>query len=225
MRLRAAMTGLLPPEELTSERMYGVMDLCIACKACKAECPSAVDMARLKTEFLVRYYEVHGTPIRARLFGHSATLNRLGSGRLASLSNAALRSPVGRRLSARFLGLAPQRNLPPLARVTFGKWWRGRHRGGMGRTGVRVQGNKGEAVLLIDPFTNYNYPEVGIAAVEFLEAVGINVTMAISIDDGRTLISKGLAKAARRTAERTLRALLPAAEAGCPSSAWNRAAC
>ena len=67
--LRAAMSGILPPEELTGERMYGVMDLCIGCKACKAECPLAVDMARLKTEFLARYYEAHGTPFRARFFG------------------------------------------------------------------------------------------------------------------------------------------------------------
>ena len=71
-------------------------------------------------------------------------------------------------------------------------------------------------MLLIDPFTNYNYPEVGIAAVEFLEAAGINVAMAITIDDGRALISKGLVKAARRAAERTVRALLPTAEAGLP---------
>lgn len=206
--LRAAMSGVLPAAELTSPRMYQVMDLCISCKACKAECPSAVDMARLKTEFLARYYEVHGTPLRARFFAHSATLNRLGSGRRAPLTNAALRSRLGSALAGRLLGLAPERDLPPLARVPFMAWWRRRDK----PSGEAMR----EAALLIDPFTNYNHPEVGIAAVEVLEAAGVRVTAALPIDDGRPAISKGLIGAARKAAERTARALLPAAEAGLP---------
>ena len=207
--LRAAMSGVLPPEELTSPRMAAVMDLCISCKACKAECPSAVDMARLKSEFLVRYYEVHGVPLRARFFGHAAALNRLGSGWTAPAANAVLRSRLGRRLAARVLGLAPQRPLPPLAREPFAAWW--------ARRSSSPAGQEAEPVaLLIDPFTNYNHPEVGIAAVEFLTAVGVAVVAAPCIDDGRPLISKGLIAAARRTAARAVDELLPWAERGLP---------
>ncbi|MCZ2114879.1 MAG: FAD-binding protein [Anaerolineae bacterium] len=211
--LRAAMSGILPVSELTSPRMYGVMDLCISCKACKAECPSGVDMARIKTEFLARYYEVHGTPLRARFFAHSGTLNRLGSGWRAPLTNLLLQSRPGHDLAARLLKLAPERRLPRMARMTFSAWWRRRRRSG--RPAGLPEPTR-EAVLLIGPLTNYNYPEIGIAAVEFLEAAGIRVVDAPAIDDGRPALSKGLVGVARRSAERTVRALAPAAEAGLP---------
>ncbi|MBZ0309287.1 MAG: 4Fe-4S dicluster domain-containing protein, partial [Anaerolineae bacterium] len=90
--LRAAISGVLPPQELTSPRMYEVMDLCIECKACKAECPSSVDMAKIKFEFLAQYHAAHGTPLRARLFGHIATLSRLSSGFFAPLINRTLQN-------------------------------------------------------------------------------------------------------------------------------------
>ncbi|MBP6786393.1 MAG: FAD-binding protein [Candidatus Promineofilum sp.] len=207
--LRAALSGVLPPEELTSPRMAAVMDLCISCKACKAECPSAVDMARLKSEFLARYYEVHGVPLRARFFGHAAALNRLGSGWKAPAANAMLRSRLGRRLTARVLGLAPERPLPPLAREPFAPWW-------ARRPSPPAHPQSESVALLIDPFTNYNHPEVGIAAVEFLRAVGVAVVAAPCVDDGRALISKGLMAAARRTAARAVDVLEPLVERGLP---------
>lgn len=208
--LRAAMSGVLPVAELTSPRMHEVMDLCISCKACKAECPSAVDMARLKTEFLARYYEAHGTPLRARFFAHSATLNQLGSGRMALLSRPLLRSRAGRWTMMRLLGLTRERPLPLPARTTFEDWWRRRERSAAARPdGV-------DAVLLIDPFTNYVYPEVGIAAAEFLEAVGVNILAAPAIDDGRPAISKGVVDVARRAAAATVAALAPWVEQGVP---------
>ncbi len=202
--LRAAMSGVLPPEELTGAGMYAVMDLCIACKACKAECPSAVDMARLKTEFLARYYETHGVPWRARLFGHNATLNRLACSPLAGVAGALLSRPAVKRA----LGIAPERSLPRPARHSFASWWR--------RAANRPAGSGDrDVVLLIDPFTNYNYPEIGVAAVELLTAFGLRVDVQ-PIDDGRALISKGLVAEARKAAGRTTRALLPPAEAGLP---------
>jgi Fe-S oxidoreductase len=205
--LRAAMSGVLPSEEITGAGMYGVMDLCIGCKACQAECPSAVDMARLKTEFLARYYETHGVPWRAHLFGHIATLNKLGSGPMSGLAAAILSQPVVKRA----LGIASQRSLPVPARVSFESWWKRR-----GALGVRAEkeGSR-RVVLLIDPFTNYINPEVGAAAVELFEAFSLRVDVR-SIDDGRALISKGLVKNAQRAAEHTVRALLPLAEAGLP---------
>ena len=84
--LRAALSGRLPTSELTSERMYEVMDLCIGCKACKAECPSSVDMAKIKFEFLAQYHAANGTPMRDRLFGDIARLSRLSSGPTAPIA-------------------------------------------------------------------------------------------------------------------------------------------
>ena len=88
--LRAAMSGRIPAAELASPRMYGVMELCVSCKACKAECPSSVDMAKLKTEFLGHYYDHHRRPLRDHLFAHIDRLSRLGSGWRAPLANRVL---------------------------------------------------------------------------------------------------------------------------------------
>ena len=207
--LRAVMTGMLPPEEMTGPGMQAIMDLCVGCKACKAECPSAVDVARLKGEFLARVYADHGVPWRARFFGHSATLNRLGSGALAPATNALLHSRPGRSILGRAVGLARQRPLPPLATTSFSAWWRR-------RGGATGPGTEGDVALLIDPFTNYNHPEIGVAAVELFERLGLRVAAAVAIDDGRAAISKGLHQAARRAAERTTRTLLSLAGAGLP---------
>ena len=205
--LRAAMSGVLPPEELISERMAGVMDLCISCKACKAECPSAVDMARLKLEFQARYHEARGVSLRSRLFGHSGTLLRLGSGPLAPLANALLTMAVATAVAHRAMGVTTERPLPALARRSFMDWWR--------RNAAPEQPDAPALALLVDPFTNFTHPEVAIAAVEFFRAAGLAVRP-VAVDDGRALISKGLLPEARRAAERSVAALAPHATAGRP---------
>ncbi len=205
--LRAVMTGALPPEEMVSPRMHAVMDLCISCKACKAECPSAVDMARLKTDFLARYHAAHGTPLRTRFFGHAAALNRLGSGPAAPLSGALLRSRLGRWVLARVLGLAAERPLPAPARRPFAAWWRRRLPAVTTAPAMPI-------ALFIDPFTNYNHPDIAVAAVELFERIGVPVVDAPAADDGRPFISKGMVAQARAAARRTLDALHPHAAAG-----------
>jgi FAD/FMN-containing dehydrogenase/Fe-S oxidoreductase len=207
--LRATMTGLLPPEDLTGPRLYEVMDLCISCKACKAECPSAVDMARLKLEFLARYHDVHGIPLRSRLFGNLSTLIRLVGGPMVGTANRVMGSKILRRR----LGITDQRPLPRLARQTFTGWWRNKKLVGSSHPSG---GRAGRLVLLIDGFTNYFCPEVGIAAVEFLSAAGWEIEVAPVLDEGRSQISKGLLAAARRAAAATLDVLAPVARAGLP---------
>lgn len=203
--LRAALSGLLPPDELASPRMARVMELCISCKACKAECPSAVDMAKIKTEFLVQYYATHGTPLRARLFGHIGTLNRLGSGPLAPLANWTLRSSAVRWMLERTLGVSAARSLPPLAQRPFTTWYKQHSNAN----------SSGRCVaLFVDPFTNYNYPHVAIAAAELLEAAGFAVIVPPHHEDGRPFLSKGLVAQARQAADATLRHLAPLAEQG-----------
>ncbi len=205
--LRAAMSGRLPNKELTSKRMYEVMDLCIECKACKAECPSSVDMAKIKFEFLAQYHEANGTPIRTRLFGNIASLTRMTSGPLAPITNFVTRRKVTRWLMEKMLGISRHRTLPSFARTSFVKWFNKRS---------VQQAGANKVVLFNDTFNTYNSPEVAIAATEVLEAAGFEVILPGHKCCGRPMISKGLVKEARAAAAETVARLAPHAKAGIP---------
>jgi Fe-S oxidoreductase len=212
--LRAALSGRLPLAELTSRRMYEVMDLCVECKACKAECPSSVDMAKIKLEFLARYHEAHGVPLRGRLFAAAARRGRLWSGPLAPLANAVLGSGWVRAGMEKALGIARERPLPPFAREPFPAWF-ARH-GASCAQDRGAAGTRGRVVLFDDTFTRYHEPGVGIAAVGVLEAAGFEVVLAGHRCCGRPAISKGLVGQAREAARQTVERLAPLAEAGLP---------
>lgn len=191
--LRAALAGELP---LDGGDLHEVLDWCIECKGCKAECPSNVDMAKLKSEVLHHRHGVRGVPLRSRLFGHVETINRLGCA-LAPISNRLAASAPAKWLN-RLLGIAPQRSLPPFATETLEAWFR--RRGGRGGGG-RTDGGGPRVVLFNDCFADFNYPHIGIAAVEVLEAAGCRVELSPKVCCGRPMISKGLldgAKAASR---------------------------
>ncbi|MFQ5846079.1 MAG: FAD-binding and (Fe-S)-binding domain-containing protein [Candidatus Methylomirabilales bacterium] len=198
--LRAALSGELPPEALSGPGLYGALDLCLDCKACKRECPTGVDMAKLKAEFLARYYERNGVPLRVRLFAHAATLGRWGS-RLAPLSNWATALPGTRWLLHHLVGIEKRRPLPPFASVSFPGWFQ--------RRGGSPPGAKGQVALFPDTFMTYHYPEVGIAVTRLLEGLGYQVILADVGCCGRTFISKGLlgeaVGQARATADRLSR--------------------
>ena len=205
--LRAALSGRLPHSELTSKRMYEVMDLCVECKACKAECPSSVDMAKIKFEFLAQYHAANGTPRRARLFGDIARMSRLSSGLLASLANGSLKSGFVRSLMEKRLGISRHRTLPAFAREPFTKWF-------AKRSDALASGRK--VVLFNDTFNTYNEPHIAIAATEVLEAAGFEVLLPGHRCCGRPMISKGLVEEARAAARHTVERLAPFAEQGIP---------
>ena len=205
--LRAALSGNLPNKELTSRRMYEVMDLCIECKACKAECPSSVDMAKIKFEFLAQYHAANGTPARTKLFGNIPALSRMTSGALAPLANFMTRRPAVRWLMEKTLGISRRRTLPAFARQPFTKWYSQR---------ARPAGKREKVVLFNDTFNTYNSPEVAIAATEVLEASGFEVVLPGHRCCGRPMISKGLVEQARKAALETVERLAPYAEAGIP---------
>ena len=212
--LRSALSGTLPAEELLSERMFEVMDLCIECKACKAECPSSVDMAKIKFEFLAQYYEENQVSLRTRLFADIAAWSRISSGTLAPLANWSLENGLVRWGLERFFGISRQRTLPKFARQPFSDWFRTRRNGNT--SPPQKASNRGKVVLFNDTFNNYNYPQVAIAATEVLEAAGYEVVLSGHKCCGRPMISKGLVDKARKAARETVDCLAPYAEQGLP---------
>ena len=205
--LRAAISGALPLDAITSQRLYDVLDLCLECKGCKAECPSNVDLAKLKYEFLDRYHKTNGYPLRNRVFGHISTLSRLGS-LFAPLSNWALALEPARELLERSVGIDGRRRLPPFAGQTFLQWFRAR--GGSNAT----PDTRGQVILFPDTFTNYNHPELGRAATTVLEELGYQVVVPPVRCCGRPMLSAGMMDAARRNARSIVDTLYPYVEAG-----------
>jgi FAD/FMN-containing dehydrogenase/Fe-S oxidoreductase len=206
--LRLAFSGVLPQEALTSERMLDALDLCVECKACKAECPTGVDMAKIKYEVLAQTMDQKGVPLRARLFAQINTVSRLTApfGGVANFVGGI--APL-RMVMQRVAGVASKRPLPRFASQTFPSWFR--------RRDVVAPGARGEAVLFHDTFTDYYHPEVGQAAVRILEALGYSVVLAERTGCcGRPAISKGLLSTARNWARRNVEALLPYARRGVP---------
>ena len=233
--LRAAMSGRLPAEELTGKRIYAAMDLCIECKACKAECPSSVDMAKVKFEYLARYYEANPVPARVRFFADIARASRVSSGWRAPLVNALLGAAPVRRLLEKVLGISSKRTLPRFAAQPFTRWFADRAAAGFGggqpaaapttappaqlNGGVPTAGSSTAArsvVLFNDTFNTYNDPEVAIAAVEVLEAAGYRVVLPGHWCCGRPMVSKGLVEQARAAARATVDKLHPLVAEGMP---------
>ena len=203
--LRAALSGRLPKAEFTGRRLYEVMDLCLECKGCKAECPANVDMAKLKYEFLHHYYEANGLPLRNRLFGQIAKVNRLGS-RLPGLVNRLSGLAPSRWALEKIAGIDRRRPLPSLAAETFDDWFR--------RHTPPAAAPRGEVVLFNDTFVTYNVPEIARAAVEVLEAAGYRVVLVDRKCCGRPLISKGMLTQAREHAAWNVAQLAPYARRG-----------
>jgi FAD/FMN-containing dehydrogenase/Fe-S oxidoreductase len=209
--LRAVLSGRMPATEFHGERLYEVMDLCLECKGCKAECPSNVDMAKLKYEFLYHYYKANGLPLRNRLFGRIERLNRLMS-RVPTLANWMTSVPFNRWLMEKVAGIDRRRPLPALAAETFTDWFRKRE--SLRKRLVTTQALRGEVVLFHDTFVTYNTPEIGRAAVQVLEAAGFQVVLVERKCCGRPLISKGMLTEARDNAAWNVERLHPYAVRG-----------
>jgi Fe-S oxidoreductase len=207
--LRAALSGAMPQEEFSSERMYEALDLCIECKACKAECPSSVDMARIKFEFLANYYEVHSVPLPVRFFANIAFFSRLASGPLAPLINWSTDNTLVRWGLEKFMGIDRRRTLPKFAPVPFTTWFKNRKT-------KPAQTNQKQVVLFNDTFNTYNDPEIAIAATEVLEAAGFSVILPGHGCCGRPMMSKGLVNEAKANAAATVAKLAPYANRGLP---------
>jgi len=205
--LRAAISGKLGPDGMTSRELYQVLDLCLSCQACASECPSTVDMSKLKAEFTHQYHQVHGVPFRSWFFAHIAEISRLAQ-RFSSLVNPILNSPLSRFLS--LIGIHPERQMPAFARETFTSWYK--------KQNFTKQGelNKG-VVFFFDTYLEYNYPHIGQAVVKIFQKAGIDlIVLREKADSGRPAYSKGMLKKARKLAQMNLELLKPYAEKGIP---------
>jgi len=192
--LRLALTGQLAPGALTSRRMWDVMDLCLMCKGCKAECPSNVDVAKLKVEFLGHYYSAHTPTLGTRLLANTGWINRIGSA-FAPVSNWL--AAFGGGLREWLTGIDRRRPLPRFTGRNFPRWF-DRHQPAPGA------GSRGRVLLLDDCLTSYCEPGVNRSAVELLEAAGYVVERANLWCCGRPFISKGLLDPAKALVRRNV---------------------
>jgi Fe-S oxidoreductase len=212
-----------------SAEVKDVMDLCLSCKGCKSECPSNVDVARLKAEWQQHYYDANGIPLRSRLIANFTKSMRLAS-IFPSLYNWAVNAPDVSRWIKQFSGFAAQRSLPELHSTTLAAW-HAKHAnktGLNGRTGPLgppsglSSSNSGPALpsadkstpfphgrvyLFCDEFTNYNDTPVGIKAIQLLNRLGYQVIIPEHVESGRAHFSKGLVREAQQFAIRNVELL------------------
>lgn len=180
--LRSVISGSLPTTDFTSKRLYDVLDLCLGCKACKAECPSNVDMAKIKYEVLAHYRKANGLPLRNRLFGEIGSLAGLGSA-FAPFSNWATNNPLSKWIAEQLMGIDRRRDMPTFVHTTFERWLKKR----------RYKNSSDKKVVLFhDTFMNYSEPNIGKAATYVLESAGYEVILPEKRCCGRPLISEGM---------------------------------
>ncbi len=204
--LREFLTNPQKPNAFDSEELKEVFDLCISCKACASECPSNVDVATLKAEFLYQYQETNGYPLRSKLFAYNTKLNRLGS-KVSVLTNAVYDSSLLSSLLKKFSGVAKERSLPKVYSFNFDKR-------------LQIINNKhikskSKVILYIDEFTRYLDIDVGKDAIDLLVGLGYDVALYYA-ESGRTYLSKGFLKQAKSLAEKNSKELASFANKGWP---------
>jgi Fe-S oxidoreductase len=220
--LREFLTHSDKPNRYDHAAIYEVMDLCLSCKGCKSECPSNVDVAKLKAEFLQHYYDANGVPFRARLIA-----NFTASARLGSLAPGLYNFVMGNRLTGKWIkkisGFATERSMPQLHKTTLRNWFK-KHRAASSRVSTPAPGSPHHTpaaairrvYLFCDEFTNYNDVETGMKAILLLEKLGYEVLIPDHEESGRTWLSKGLIRKAKTIAEKNISMLAPLVTADAP---------
>ncbi len=196
--LREFLTHSSKENRYNHKEIYDVMSLCLSCKACKSECPSNVDMAKLKAEFLQHYYDANGVPLRSKLIANFTATAKLGS--LApSIYNFVMGNVVTGSLIKALSGFAIKRSMPKLSKQTLHNWY---------QKNYTPPVNPIKTIYLFcDEFTNYNDAEIGVKAIKLLTALGYEVVIPEHGESGRTWLSKGLVRKAKVIANKNIQLL------------------
>jgi len=195
--LRQFLTNSAKANRFDHAEIKEVMDLCLSCKGCKTECPSGVDIAKMKAEFLQHYYDANGTPFRTWVIANFTKSQRLAS-YMPGLYNFVIQNKVLSTLVKRMLGFAPTRSLPSVGRTTLRKW--------VSRQPTPANVKK-VVYLFCDEFTNYNDVGIGQTTFKLLQGLGYEVKLAKHLESGRTYLSKGLVRKAKTIANENVRLL------------------
>jgi Fe-S oxidoreductase len=196
-----AMSGQFPDEGITGKRLHQVMDLCLSCKACKSECPSNVDMAKMKSDISQKYYDTHGISLRDRMIRDASFMSAMFSGWPARWINTLQNSRWFKQILSRNVGFDHRRNLPEYSSEPFYKWFSKRK--------PVVQRLPRKVVLFADTYLNYHEPQIGIAACKLLEALGFEVILAHVGCCQRPKISHGFLRDAKKEGTKTALKLKP----------------
>src|SRR5690606_9936279 len=194
--LRQFLTNSTRKNKFDHEEIKEVMDLCLSCKACKSECPSSVDVAKMKAEFLQQYYDIHGASFRSSVIANFTKSQQLGS-YVAPLYNMVVKTPLLADMVKAVVGFAPKRSLPTVSFTTLSRWVSRQKRNAGGR----------RVYLFSDEFTEYNDTPIGVTAYKLLTALGYEVVVPKHVESGRTYLSKGFVKEAREIANKNVNLL------------------
>jgi len=195
--LRQFLTNSTKKNRFDHEEIKEVMDLCLSCKGCKTECPSSVDVAKMKAEFLQHYYDEHGAGFRTKLIANFTQSQKLGSW-VAPLYNFVVKNDFLSGMVKKTVGFAPKRSLPTVNGTTLTQWVKKQ---------AAISGAKRRVYLFSDEFTEYNDAEIGITAYKLLTALGYEVVIPKHVQSGRTYLSKGFVKEAKKIANQNIHLL------------------
>lgn len=196
--LREFLTHSTKINRFDHEEIYNILSLCLSCKGCKSECPSNVDMAKLKAEFLQHYYDANGVPFRSKMVANFATSAKLGS-ILPSVYNFFMTNSFTSPIIKKSVGFAVKRSMPTLSKQTFSSWFK---KNKISNSKSQISNKK--VYLFCDEFTNYNDAHIGITAVLLLRKLGYEVEIPVHEESGRAWISKGLIRHAQKIANKNI---------------------